>query len=182
MTGTALRIVLGLCLCTLPFARVVHAQHIEWETLDQEVMTLRRQGQYARAVVVAKKALEVAEKAPEPDHRAVATSLNNLAGLYQDQGQYVAAEPLYKRSLAISEKALGPDHPNIAISLNNLAELYRVQGQPAAAEPLYKRSLAIREKALGPGSSDKAFDAPAVDPTELTNLGLDTAAAAERQL
>ena len=76
----------------------------------------------------------------------MATSLNNLAALYQTQGQYAEAEPLYKRALAISEKALGPDHPDVATSLNNLAELYHAQGQYAQAEPLYKRSLAIRRR------------------------------------
>ena len=35
---------------------------IEWEILNQEVKSLYQQGQYDRAVVVAKKALEVAEK------------------------------------------------------------------------------------------------------------------------
>ena len=101
-----------------------HAQGIEWKTLNDEVMSLYKQGRYDRAVVVAKKALQVAEQAVGPDHPDVATSLNNLAVLYKAQGQYAQAEPLYKRSLAIWEKALGPDHPDVATSLNNLAELY----------------------------------------------------------
>ena len=54
----------------------------------------------------------------------MATSLNNLAGLYDSLGDYAKAEPLYKRALAIWEKALGPDHPDVATSLNNLAALY----------------------------------------------------------
>lgn len=73
----------------------VHAQGIEWETLNDEVMSLHRQGRYDRAVVVAKKALQVAEEAVGPDHPLVATSLNNLADLYRTQGQYAQAEPLY---------------------------------------------------------------------------------------
>ncbi len=44
-----------------------------------------------------------------PQDVRVATSLNNLAGLYQAQGKYAEAEPLYKRSLSIKEKALGPE-------------------------------------------------------------------------
>ncbi len=36
-------------------------------------------------------------------HR-VATSLNNLAALYQAPNRYAEAEPLYQRSLAIREK------------------------------------------------------------------------------
>jgi len=93
---------------------------IEWDILNQEVNELRRTGKYDRGVVVAKKALEVAETSVGVDHPDVATSLNNLAGLYDTQGQYASAEPLYKRSLAIKEKALGPDHPSMAASLNNL--------------------------------------------------------------
>jgi len=50
----------------------------------------------------------------------VATSLNNLGGLYSSQGTYGEAEPLYKRALAILEKALGPDHPNVVAVRNNL--------------------------------------------------------------
>ena len=58
-----------------------------------------------------------AEKTVGRDHAAVATSLNNLAGLYCTQGQYAQAEPLYKRSLAILEKALGHGIPLWPIAL-----------------------------------------------------------------
>ena len=59
---------------------------IEWEILNQEAMELYRTGKYDRAVVVAKKALEVAEKTVGPNHTDVANSLNNLASLYDTQG------------------------------------------------------------------------------------------------
>jgi tetratricopeptide (TPR) repeat protein len=62
------------------------------------------------------------EKALGKDHPDMATSLNNLAILYDDQGKYAEAEPLLLRSLAIMEKALGKDHPNVATSLNNLGK------------------------------------------------------------
>ena len=61
-----------------------------------------------------KRALAISEKALGPEHPDVATSLNNLALLYQAQGRYAEAEPLHKRALAISEKALGPEHPDVA--------------------------------------------------------------------
>ena len=121
-----------------------HAQGIEWEVLNDEVKSLYQKGQYDRAVVVAKKALDVAEKAVGPDHPSVAMSLNNLALLYDTQGQYAQAEPLYKRSLAIYEKALGPDHPDVATSLENLAELYRKTGRAKEAEWLDARAARIR--------------------------------------
>ncbi|WP_347243416.1 tetratricopeptide repeat protein, partial [Thermogutta sp.] len=58
---------------------IVHAQGagIEWETLNREVMDLYRAGNYGRAVVIAQKALQVAEQNVGPNHPDVATSLNN---------------------------------------------------------------------------------------------------------
>ena len=138
-------IILALAfLGTMP--SVVHAQGagIEWDVLNQEVMELYRAGKYDRAVIVAQKALQVAEQNVGPDHPDVATSLNNLAGLYRTQGDYAKAEPLYKRSLAIWEKALGPDHPDVATSLENLAALYRDTNRGSAADALEQRAAKIR--------------------------------------
>jgi tetratricopeptide (TPR) repeat protein len=85
----------AICWCALLLTGPVAAQSIEeWKTLTQEAATLYRQGKYDQAVVVAKKALEVAEKSAGPDHPDVAQSLNNLALLYRTQGQYAQAEPL----------------------------------------------------------------------------------------
>ena len=88
-----------LCLTTPPV--FAEGAGIEWGILTDEVMELYRAGKYDRGVVVAKKAVEVAEGNAGPNHPSVATSLNNLAALYETQGHYAQAEPLYKRSLAI---------------------------------------------------------------------------------
>ena len=77
------------------------SQGIEWETLNQEVMDLYRAGRYDRAVVVAKKALEVAERSVGQDHPNVATSLNNLAGLYRNTKRNEEAELLEARAARI---------------------------------------------------------------------------------
>ena len=89
--------------------------------------------------------------------RSVATSLNDLATLYQAQGKYAEAEPLHKRALAIREKALGLEHPNLATSLNNLGGVYVAQGNYAEAEALLKSALAIAENALAPEHPDVAL-------------------------
>jgi hypothetical protein len=141
---------------TAPSTAHTQGAGIEWEILSREVQDLYRAGKYDRAVLVALEALEVAEENAGSDHPDVATSLNNLAMLYDDQGHYAKAEPLYKRSLAIKEKALGPKHSSVAVTLSNLAGLYDDQGHYAKAEPLYKRSLAIQEKAFGPDHPDVA--------------------------
>ena len=116
----------------------------------------RETGQYQDALPHLRGALHIVEQILGPQHPSVATTLDNLAGLYHDQGKYEDAEPLYQRALAIREAALGPQHPAIATTLNNLAELYHARGKYADAEPLHQRALAIREAALGPQHPDVA--------------------------
>jgi tetratricopeptide (TPR) repeat protein len=86
------------------------------------------------------------EKAVGPDDLGVASTLNNLAVLYQEQGRNADAEPLHKRALEIREKALGPDHPYVLASVTNLAELYRMLGRQADADAMAKRAQDIRAK------------------------------------
>ncbi len=76
----------------------------------------------------------------------MATSLNNLAVLYQAQGKYTEAEPLYKRALAITEKALGPEHPTMATTLENYATLLLMTNREAEAVKIEARAEAIRAK------------------------------------
>ena len=69
--------------------------------LNQEVIELYRAGKYDRAEIVAKKALEVAEKNVGPDHPNVAQSLNNLADLYRSTKRDEEAEKLEQRAARI---------------------------------------------------------------------------------
>ncbi|MFM7716653.1 MAG: CHAT domain-containing protein, partial [Microcystis sp.] len=103
-----------------------------------------------------KEALAIIKQQLGDNHPLTASSLNNLAGLYESQGRYSEAEPLYKQALAISKQQLGDNHPDTAISLNNLAELYRVQGRYSEAEPLLKQALSIRKQQLGDNHPDTA--------------------------
>lgn len=114
------------------------------------------------AITAYEKAVELQEELKSD--LTLATSLNNLAFLYQSQGRYTEAEPFFLRSLSIREKQLGVDHPDFAQSLNNLGSLYRKQGRYTEAEPFFLRSLAIWEKQLGENH-------PAVA-TSLNNLAL----------
>jgi CHAT domain-containing protein len=106
-------------------------------------------GAYSKAEPLYQRALAIYEKTLGPEHPNTATSLNNLAELYDAMGAYGKAEPLSQRALAISEKVLGPEHPDTGTSLINLAVLYREMGAYGKAEPLSLRALAISEKVLG---------------------------------
>ena len=83
-------------------------------------MLLKEQKKYAEAEQVFKRSLLIMEKALGLEHADVGTSLNHLAGFYQDQGKYAEAELLYERALAILETALGAESPELADTLNNL--------------------------------------------------------------
>ena len=114
------------------------------------------QGNYAQALPLFQRALNIRDKALGPDHPDVANSLNNLAELYQAQGNHDAALPLLQRASKIFEKTLGPEHPDFATALSNLAEEYSAKGNYAQALPLFQRALNIRDKALGPDHPDVA--------------------------
>ena len=116
----------------------------------------------AKAIATFQSAIARRESLPDPT--PLATSLNNLAGLYKSQGRYEEAEPLFQRSLQIREQQLGAEHPDTASSLNNLALLYESQERYEEAEPLLLRSLQIKEQQLGVDHPDTA--------TSLNNLAL----------
>ena len=79
------------------------------------------------------------------DHPNTATSLNNLAFVYESQGRYGEAEPLLQQALEIRRRVLGNDHPNTATSLNNLAGLYWGQGNLSQAVAHFSQGLDIEE-------------------------------------
>jgi tetratricopeptide (TPR) repeat protein len=93
---------------------------------------------------------------------ALATSLNNLAVLYDNQGRYSEAEPLYLEALEMRRRLFTSDHPDVASSLNNLAYLYHNQGRYSEAEPLYLEALEMRKRLFIGDHSDVA--------TSLNNL------------
>ena len=93
-----------------------------------------------------KRALGIREKALGPEHRDVASSLNNLAGLYRTQGRNGEADPLLRRALGILEKALGPEHPDVALSLNNLAGLALAQHDWTQAASYWRTATKVIER------------------------------------
>ena len=64
------------------------------------------QGKYAEAEPLFKRALAIREKALGKDHPDVATSLNNLALLYDSQGKYAEAEPFMSGHWQYGKKPL----------------------------------------------------------------------------
>ncbi|BAY75988.1 putative kinesin light chain [Nostoc linckia NIES-25] len=80
------------------------------------------------------------------DHPDVASSLKNLAVLYDSLGRYSDAERLYFDALAMRKRLFPGDHPDVAGSLENLALLYKSQRRYSDAEPLLIEALAMTKR------------------------------------
>ena len=106
------------------------------EKLNEQVVQLYKERKYNEAIPLAEQALAIRKEQLGDNHPSTATSLNNLAELYDSQGRYTEAEPLYVQALAIRKEQLGDNHADTANSLNNLAVFYHVQGRYTEAEPL----------------------------------------------
>lgn len=106
-------------------------------------------GRYREAETAYQRELAAQRQAFGDSHETVATTLNNLALLYDTLDRHDEAETYHRQSLAIREKTDGSDSPIVAQSLAALAALYDSQGRFRDAEPLHDQALAIREKALG---------------------------------
>lgn len=75
------------------------------------------------------KALETREQVLGAEHPDSASTLHDLARLYQDQGKYDQAEPLFQKALEIREQQLGPEHPNTTTVRENYNALVKVMKQ-----------------------------------------------------
>ncbi|MGB1252611.1 MAG: tetratricopeptide repeat protein, partial [Candidatus Promineifilaceae bacterium] len=106
-------------------------------------------GNYPEAIFAFERSLGISEKVLGAGHPSTASSLNNLAGLYESMGAYEKALPLYERSLGISEKVLGASHPDTGTSLNNLGSYYYHVGDFSKSARYFERALIIVEQMLG---------------------------------
>ena len=106
------------------------------EKVRSQVAAFYQNGEFRRAIPLAKEVTRIRSRVLGAEHAATAESLNDLAALHSSLGDYAKAEPLYQQALGIFEKVLGDDHPATATALGNLAALYDSMGDHAKAEPL----------------------------------------------
>lgn len=116
-----------------------------WNTYIHAGQKALQGGRYAEAEKLFRDALKEAEALGLEDPR-VATTLNDLAFLYDIQGKHAQAEPPYRRALEIWEKALGSEHPLVAFTLERTASLLRKLRRETEAAELEARARAIQAK------------------------------------
>jgi tetratricopeptide (TPR) repeat protein len=98
-------------------------------------------GRYEEAEALYLQALKINRKILGEMHPVYASTLNNLAELYDAMDRYEEAEMLYLHALDIIREACGEKHPDYASILSNLALLYQERGYYEKAEPMYQQAL-----------------------------------------
>ena len=100
----------------------------EADRLEQQVIWLFQQGQYAEAIPLTERIVAIRKRVQGPQHPQVAGAIDSLASLYYSLGRYDQAEPLYVQVLEL-RKQIDNEHQDVASSLNTLALLYKSQGR-----------------------------------------------------
>lgn len=129
---------------------------VEANRLGAQVVKLYREGKYDEALPLAKREIEIREKVLGSEAQAVATSVFNLASLYQAKKNYRNAEPLFQHSLAVYEKSFGTDNLKIYPVLEGYAFALFGNGKYPEAQKQLRRAISIRESALGDESLEVA--------------------------
>lgn len=122
---------------------------VEADRLNAQVLKLYREGKYDEALPVAKRVVELREKALGGEDLKVAYALNNLGNIYVEKGDKKDAEPLFMRALAIMEKHAAAE-TDFAADLNTQLGLLSVDaGKYKEGEPFLRRVVEIKEKVHG---------------------------------
>jgi tetratricopeptide (TPR) repeat protein/predicted Ser/Thr protein kinase len=111
--------------------------------------TYRDLGLFPEALHQAEQALAIRRKVLGEEARDTLTSLNQVAGLYDDQGNYQQSEALYVEVHGIAERTLGEGDPLRLTNMNDLGQLYLDEGKYSSAEPLLAKGLEISLRTTG---------------------------------
>jgi tetratricopeptide (TPR) repeat protein len=115
--------------------------------LSQYAVLLGAVEKLDQQVIVARRALAIAEKAGDPKADSL---LLNLGNALHDEGQDDAALPYERRALAAMQQRLGPEHRDVAVAYLSLSTVLRTQGNLEEALSAVKRAIAIADKVLAP--------------------------------
>ena len=113
-------------------------------------------GNYAEAIKLGTKELDICEELYGKEHPDYALSLNNLALYNSSLGNYSEAIRLGVEAMNIRERVYGREHPDYANSLNNLAGYNSYLGNYTEAIKLGAEALNIFEKVYGTEHPDYA--------------------------
>src|SRR5712691_3612994 len=107
---------LFLFLTALP----AHSQQPDWGQLTADAKAASQRGNYPEAARLYKQALEIQETTLGPDGPEVATSLHNLAVVYQNESMDGEAEPRYNRARVRRKKGRQLEGPEAMTTVTSL--------------------------------------------------------------
>lgn len=122
--------ILFLLIATASFAQT-------WQELNDSLNYYYQQSQFAKAVPVARKIVDLSKKEGGGQDASYATALNNLAYMLNETGDRTGAAEIYLESFLLRLKILEPDDGNCLSSAQSLASVYESLGKPAEAMAVY---------------------------------------------
>jgi len=120
------------------------------EVLQKAALYLFERGRYEQAESLDQRALRIGQQIWGTEHPQVASTLCDLAYLYDAQGKYKRAESLFERVVYLWEHVWGPTHPALERPLRGLGTIYWKQGKYEQAERAYRRAYAILDQEAEP--------------------------------
>ncbi|MBK7650199.1 MAG: tetratricopeptide repeat protein [Flammeovirgaceae bacterium] len=103
-------------------------------------------GRYNSAEYYSSEALSIREQTLGKSSKAYASSLNNLAVLYQKTARFNESEKYFDEALQVVQEQLGAESQEYAIVLNNQAILFSEIGRTEQAVSKLNTAISILDK------------------------------------
>jgi tetratricopeptide (TPR) repeat protein len=120
--------------------------------LNAQIATAYKAGKFDEALLLALRALELINRAPDANFSDRNAARLNLAEIYIAQKNYAQALRLYEEVLALYEKSGPHDNSRQILALERTTAIYLALKDNKRAEESATQVLALREKAVGPDS------------------------------
>lgn len=105
------------------------------------------QKEYAEAIRLFKKSIQIFEKY-SPNDRNLVASYVNIGLVYKEKCEYTMALSYFEKGRAIQQQILPSNHPDLALSYNNIGLVYSNMGQYVNAISSYETALEIQQRIL----------------------------------
>jgi len=153
-------LILLLSFAPRTFAQTTEAPELaQSRQLNSQVMQLFAEGKYDEALPIAKRALELREKAFGPVHEELWPLLMNLGEISRMKKQWHEAQAYFQRALEIAAKTHPDSDIQIAPVLDKLGYVAYEGGHETEAVKFFQRSLDIKDKNIGSESPEAASTA-----------------------
>ncbi|RYC81052.1 hypothetical protein BFJ63_vAg16063 [Fusarium oxysporum f. sp. narcissi] len=143
------------------------------EVLTNESWYMLMIGEYLRAEMLAKAAVQARICILGLDHLSTLNSMANLASTYRNQGRWEEAEKLDTELMETRKAKLGVDHPDTLASIANLALTRHSQSALEDSPTLMQGCAHLRQKKLGHNHPDTQSSIATLHSWQASRLALE---------